>query len=290
MNNSLKSFVDSASSILILLPNRPFLDQVAAGLSLYLGLRGEKDVSISCPAEMLVEFNRLVGINKITKDLGSKNLVISFAGYNATDVERVSYDIENGEFRLTVIPKPQKQSPTKEQLKVSHSGMGNDAVILVGGGNESHFSALKSKEIQDTKIAHIGTRSLSLSGVPNVVSLASLGSSCSEVVASALFASDYKVDSDMATNLLTGIEEGSRGFKGSEVTANTFEVFAKLMKLGGRRGQLKPEIEKSDFPEGSMPEDFISMPEPPSPALTQSPPESPPTQWYKPKIYKGGKN
>src|SRR5690554_7864489 len=107
MENSFKSVVDQSRSILVLLPSKPFFDQVAAGLALYLALRDQKQVQIATDSEMIVEFNRLIGVNKITQDIGSKNLIIRFVDYPANDIERVSYDIEDGQFKLSVIPKPQ---------------------------------------------------------------------------------------------------------------------------------------------------------------------------------------
>src|SRR3990167_10506820 len=100
MDNSFSSLVDSASSVLILLPNKPYFDQVAAGLSLYLSLADRKSATISCPSPMMVGFNRLIGVNKIVEEIGNKNLMIKFAGYDANNIEKVSYDIENGEFKL----------------------------------------------------------------------------------------------------------------------------------------------------------------------------------------------
>ena len=55
---------------------------------------------------MVVEFNRLVGVNKITTELGNKNLVIKFKYYKVAGSEIVSYDIEKGEVKLSVMPKP----------------------------------------------------------------------------------------------------------------------------------------------------------------------------------------
>src|SRR3989344_5373161 len=103
MEKSFKSVIDAASSVLILLPKNPTFDQVAAALSLYLAIEGKKDVTISCPTQMRVEYNRLVGINKISDEVGSKNLVLKFSDYPAENIERVSYDIENQQFRLSVI-------------------------------------------------------------------------------------------------------------------------------------------------------------------------------------------
>ena len=105
MENSFSSLVDSSASILILLPTKPYFDQVAAGLGLFLSLRDRKETQISCPSPVTVEFHRLVGVNKITSEVGNKNLTIKFVNYNPQDIERVSADIENNEFKLIVIGK-----------------------------------------------------------------------------------------------------------------------------------------------------------------------------------------
>ncbi|MEK7111768.1 MAG: hypothetical protein AAB875_00410, partial [Patescibacteria group bacterium] len=91
--NPLGSLIESSRSILILLPTKPYFDQVAAGLALYLALRETKETIIASPSPMLVEFNRLVGVNKVTLELGNKNLSIRFSNYRANDIEKVSYDI-----------------------------------------------------------------------------------------------------------------------------------------------------------------------------------------------------
>ena len=146
MENSFKSVISQSKSILILLPTKPYFDQVAASLSLYLALKEEKEVSVYSPSPITVEFNRLIGVNRITSELGNKNLVIRFTDYKATDIERVSYDIENSQFRLTVIPKLRITPPTKEQIELSYSGVSAETVIVIGGANETHFPALATKD------------------------------------------------------------------------------------------------------------------------------------------------
>src|SRR3989304_7803894 len=147
MENSFASLIDSAKSVLVLMPSKPYFDQVAAALSFYLAIKDKKEAAIVCPSPMIVEFNRLVGVNKISTEAGNKNLVMRFAGYKASDIEKVSYDVENGEFRLTVVPKTGFVSPKKEQIELSYSGISADTIILVGGANESHFPALSAKDL-----------------------------------------------------------------------------------------------------------------------------------------------
>ena len=307
MEHSFKNIIDQSKSILILLPTKPFFDQVAAGLSLYLTLRGEKDIQISSPAPMTVEFNRLIGVNRISQELGNKNLVIRFTDYRASDIERVSYDIENSQFRLTVIPKQRVVPPTKEQVELAYSGISADTVIIIGGANESHFPAISEKSLSGANILHIGTRDISLSSNKSYVSFSRPASSVSEVVASLIRESDLKLDEDVATNLLMGIEEASTNFTDSSVTADTFSLVSELMHKGGKRFSSQAIPRVGDFPPGAIPGQVLK----PSQAFVQTPPriqpgnppkiiqnqtvsdteeikEEPPKDWLTaPKVYKG---
>lgn len=279
MEKSLKKAIEQATSILVLLPTRPYFDQVAAGLSLFLSIRKEKEVSISSPSPMTVEFNRLVGVSKISGELGNKNLLIKFADYKASDVERVSYDIEDSEFRLTVIPKPGVSAPTKDQAILTYSGVSGDTVILVGGINESHFPALSSNDLTGAKIVHIGTRGISL-GERDVISLAKPASSTSEVTATLIKESGMHMGADIATNLLLGIEEGSNKFTSNDVSADTFQLVSELMRSGGQRA-LRHKIQRQSFPPGAIPGQFNKR------VVKKDENQKTPKDWLEPKIYKG---
>jgi len=273
--NSFGSIIGSSRSILILLPLKPYFDQVAAGLALYLAVRESKDTAITCPSPMLVEFNRFVGVNKVTSELGNKNLTIRFTNYKASDIEKVSYDIENSEFKLTVVPKSGFASPKKEQVVFEYSGLSADTIILIGGANETHFPALSSKDLVGSKTVHVGTRALSLEG-KRVMSFAAPASSISELVATLINQSGLRLDRDIATNLLMGIEEGSGAFKGPDVTPETFEIVAQLLRAGGQRTP-KERIEKGSYPAGAIPGQEVEIEKK----------EEAPKDWLEPKIYKG---
>jgi hypothetical protein len=281
-NSSFKSQLDQAKSILILLPTKPYFDQVASGLSLFLALRSFKDINIVCPSDMLVEFNKLVGVDKVSSDFGNRNLVIKFSDYKATDIERVSYDIENGEFRLSVIPKPEVNPPDKQQIKMSYSGISADLVILVGGANETHFPEISGKELAGVSKLHIGTRQLAVSAGQEVLSLASQASSISELVYTLLKQSGIELDTDIATNLLLGIEVATNHYSTDAVSADTFQTVADLLRIGARRAQKEP---RQSFPPGAIPGEVLQQ----RPATKQEElgDENPPKDWLGPKIYKG---
>jgi hypothetical protein len=300
MENSFKSVIESSKSILIILPTKPRFDQVAAALSLYLSLRSSRDIQIFSPSAMTVEFNRLIGVNKINSEIGNKNLVIRFVDYRANDIERVSYDIEDGQFRLTVIPKQKIHPPGKNQIELAYSGISADTVIIVGGSSESHFPVISSKELAGANIVHIGTSEITLSSGKSYISFSRRASSVSEIVFGLLAEGGFPADADISTNLLMGIEESSKGFSSGEVNASTFAIVSELMRLGGKRQPAVPI--QTNLPPGSIPgksnrsqnqqtQQLISQQldtKHEDQATKDQLGGSPPKDWLKPKIIKGG--
>lgn len=296
MDSSFKQIIEAAKSILILLPQKPYFDQVAAGLGLFLALRSSKEVQISCPTSMTVEFNKLIGVNKITQELGNKNLIIKFTDYKANDIERVSYDIENSQFRLSVIPKQRVSPPTKEQIELTYSGVSSDCVILIGGGNETHFPALTSKELSSVNLVHIGLKDITLPTGRSYSSFSKPSSSVSEIIVGLVKEAALSFDEDMATDLLMGIEDGSKNFTDATVTADTFALVSELMKKGAKRHAAvtaqqqplarayPPFVPPSNF---SKPANFQQ----PQTTSTQSTEDDlqkePPQDWLRPKFFKG---
>ncbi len=272
MNDSLKSLITPAKSILILLPTEPTFDNIAAGTSLYLALTQEtgKEINIYSPSPMVVEFNRLIGVNKIKNELGNKNLAISFSNYNPQGIEKVSWDIDNGEFKLAIVPKVNVAPPTQDQVKVSYAGVAADLVILIGGTDENSFPAIKTEDLVKANLVHIGINALNITG-RNISSLATNGSSISEVGANLIKNSGYKIEADIATNSLMGIEEATREFSTDGVTADTFALVSELMRAGGKR-LAQGQVMAGDFPVGAIP----------------GMPQNIPSSWTEnPKIFKG---
>lgn len=308
MENSFKSIIDQSKSVLILLPVRPYFDQLAAGLALYLSLRDKKEVQIYSPTPMTVDFNRLIGVNRVSQELGNKNLIIRFVDYRASDIERVSYDIEDSQFKLSVIPKVRISPPTKEQVELSYSGVSSDCVIMIGGANESHFPVVSSKELAGANLIHIGTKDLSLSGNLAFVSFAKPLASVSEVVTGLIKESGLSLDEDISTNLLMGIENATDNFTTPSVSAETFLVVAELMKAGGKRMSAQVSSQPAYSP-GAIPGVFPRAPftqvqpvqqtqtwqakqqqqQAPVQQKQEEPEEKdqPPQDWLQPKIYKG---
>ncbi len=313
MEQSFKSVIEASNSLLILLPKEPNFDQVAAGLSLYLALESKKDAVISCPTQMRVLFNRLVGVDRISDEIGSKNLVLSFLDYPAENIERVNYDVENEQFKLTVIPKSQMEPPKKDQVHASYSGVSADTVILIGGDRPESFPPLLTDELAQAKLVHIGINDMNAPAGRNIISLSRPASSISEVIGDYLKAFEGSINADIASNLLSGIHEGSNNFNSKEVGANTFKLSGELMALGGKYTKKEefrpagiqmmpgmPMMPGQPMPAGPLPMPMPlravkgaaklddQNPEEETSEVPQGEVVNPPTSWLKnPKIYKG---
>jgi len=278
MKDSFNNLISEKSSVLILLPKDPYFDQVAAGLSLYLYLKDKKkiDVVVNSPTPMIVQFNRLVGVNKVSEEMGNKNLVFSLKEYDPQNIERVTYDVVDNQMKLVVIPKPGQKPPSQSDIGINYSGISADLVILIGGAHAGHFPQLNREELKEVKLAHIGTNELKLDR--EVASLSQKASSISEIVAS--FMDEYT--RDIATNLLMGLYAGSRNFADDNVSADTFELASRLMQAGATP---TPAAPPKKFPEGAIP----TRPYQESKKENAEPEkaETTPKEWTQPKIYKG---
>lgn len=300
MENSFTGLLGTAKSVVLMVPSKPFFDEVASSLSLYLALKNSgKAVSIVCPSPMTVEYNRLVGIDKITTSFGggTSNLVIQFDGYDANNIDRVSYDVDGSTFKLTVIPKAGNQSPVQNQVKLS-GGEGEvpDLLVLIGGDDMDHFPLINSTNPPATKLVHIGIKMLGKLGALPVMSFAKPASSMSEVVTGYIKEMKLAIDKDMATNLLGGIEAHTQSFIAGAVTPATFEMAAELIKLGGvRGGAFVPPAQPPapTQPTQNVPFNYQPM-SAPAPVTTPTEPvnpdpvgANPPSDWLNPKIYTG---
>jgi len=288
MEIDFRSYFEGAHSILILLPQRPYFDQVAAGLSLYLALVGKKEVNIVSPEPMLVEFNRLVGVDKVTDKVDNKNLLIKFAGYNAGDIEKVSSEIKGEELYLYVIPKAEALPPRKEQIEISYLGIAADLIILVGGANESHFPLALNEDLSSLPKIHLGIKKLSWSKGEEPLSWVKNCSSVSELVADLIRETGLEIDADIASNLIAGIEAGSNHYQSEGVSANTFQIIADLMHLGGQR---PPQLIQKKYPLGAVPTARQAVRElsplkSPQNGEQRKENQTPPSDWLAPKIFK----
>jgi nanoRNase/pAp phosphatase (c-di-AMP/oligoRNAs hydrolase) len=259
-----------AKSILILIAADPNLDQVAAGLGLYLSLKKRgKSVAIGCPSEMTVAFNRLIGIDKVANKIGNRNLVISF-DYIKDSIEKVSYNIEDDKFNLIVEPKPNFPPLDTDKVDYSYSGVDADLVFMVGASKLEDLGKFynTNKKLFNEKMTvnidskHNNTRF----GKINLYN--AKAASCSEIVAKLLKITNLAVDKDIATNLYGGIKTSTSNFQSPNVSPATFEAAAWCLENGAQKTHFTvSQTNSQSFPVKPADElkPFISSPAPVAP-------------------------
>jgi hypothetical protein len=239
---------------------------------------------------MTVAYNRLVGINKITDKVGSRNLVISF-NYIKDSIEKVSYNIEDNKFNLVIEPKPNFPPLDPNKVSYSYTGANADLVFIVGAAkleDLDNFYYEEKKVFEDKLTINIDYKSNNTKfGKINLYD--NQASSCSEIVSLMIRDLAMPVDADIASNLLSGIKANTSNFQAFNVSASAFEIAAWCLQNGARKDYFTP----IGFP--SQPLNNQNIPFTPPP-FTQGNIQSdinnhtPPADWLKPKIYKSKSN
>jgi hypothetical protein len=304
--SKIKALLESARQVVILLPQNPHYDIVAAGLALRLALDASgKSLTICCADPMTVEFNRLVGVDTVTTTFGSGNFIIAFADQTES-VDKVSYNLERGELQLVITPKNGAPAIDHRKLKFVPSSISADLVILVGVENLFDLGPLYHDSRQlltQTQVISV-TKNIPLENFSPHSLHDPDSSSISELMAHMIDTIGLNLHSDVATNLLAGLEKATDFFRSPSVTHSTFEIAAHLVRKGARRHS--DALSASQFPSGSIPSQPYTSPATPvaaSPstsgwgtdsqnlvtdtAAASPKPKDPPSDWYEPKIYRG---
>jgi hypothetical protein len=300
----IKTILDPARHVTILLPQAPQYDAVAAGLALRLSLDAAgKSVAVACSDPMTVEFNHLVGIDNVSTNFGARHLVISFPG-QTDNVDKVSYNVDKGELQLVITPKADAPDLDHRKLKIIPGSAKTDLVILIGVEQLLELGPLYNdarSTLSATKVVSV-TRNLPKENYTSYQVFDPDSSSLSELMVHVIDALGLQFHPDVATNLLAGLDKATNHFQSPIVSHSTFEMASHLLRRGARR---HTPLSSSDFPTGSIPQVPYTQPQPQTQSYTQSqqtqsstslgygtdsqatPVKDPPPDWYEPKVYRG---
>lgn len=314
-----KDMVMAAKDIAVVTHGSPNMDSMGASLALMLGLTSlGKQATVICPDPMTVALSSFVGVDKVVRDFGKKNFVISL-DYDDGSIEKVSYNIEGKKFNLVVEQRPGFAPMTSDKAHYSYQGVNADLLITVDTQNFAQFGGVydHNKDMFAGKqIINIDCHDANTNyGIMNLVDPGA--SSTSELVAEFMATLGVKLTADIATNLLNAIYDGTRNFENPNVTSMAFEVASVCLKAGGKRFGVpaaaapqpaqasapapmpastpapvvtEPKIFVNNKPISAEP---VSRPAPqqaPQPTQSQSAAvpqkQQPPEDWLKPKIFK----
>jgi len=313
MVERIKELLVKNENIGIAVGKNPDIDEMAAALSLYLALsEAGKNVTVVCPTDPIVKIASLVGINKVKKsfDGGSEgDLTVSFP-YREGEIEKISYTLEEGKLNILVKAGENGLSFNEKDIEYKREGSAPGLVFVVGTPRISDLGTAFDMEVfKDSKVINIDYKPEN-QGFGDIPLLGKSASSVSELMANFISSMGFKIDVDVASNLLTGIIDATDNFQNSGTSSLAFETAALLLKKGAVRkinSALKSDIEENSF--------FSPKPEPKIPTFSKKTigteekkdafskesydepkgeigidENNPPDDWLAPKIYKGSTN
>lgn len=232
-----KEIVTTAKDIVIVTHTNPTMDSMGGSLALALGLVSlGKSATVLCSDPMTVELSSFVGADKVSKEFGKKNFVISL-DYEDGSIEKVSYNIENKKFNLVVEHRAGYEPFTADKAKYSYQGATADCIITVDTVHFGEFGTLytdNKESFSGKSIINIDRHNENTNyGAINLVD--PVASSSTELVAEFLATLGVKLTTDIATNLLNAIYSATDSFKHANVTSMAFEVASVCLKAGAKR-------------------------------------------------------
>lgn len=275
----LKDLLNQNQNIAIVIGENHNLDDMGGALSLYLSLKKYgKNVSIACPKDPLVEISSLVGVDKVKKNLEggqSGDLTVSFPykentnelGEVESEIQKVSYTLENGLLNIIVKPGPNGFSFTEEDVVYKRSGGTPALLFIVGTPTLSDLGSLFNPEaLKETTIVNIDNKKNN-QGFGEILLVSSTFSSVSELMADLLNMLGLEINVDIAQNLLSGISYATNNFQDPKTSTLAFEMAADLMKKGAVRKAVREEksFNSDDFFLPSEPKSLPQIEEEPYP-------------------------
>jgi hypothetical protein len=225
--------INESSAGIICVPENPSADTIAAATSLYIALQtAGKNMAISCATSVQ---STLIAADRIQAGFttAGENLVVAFP-YTDGAVDKVDYFIQNDKFHIVVTPGVGFPKLNPQQVAFGYAGGTVDFVITVDATSLKTLGALYTQnqdQFKGKKIINIDRHlANSFFGTANLVNKNS--SSNSEYVLSILQSLSIPISKEIASNLYAGILAATNNFTTPNVTAQTFEITAYLMKAG----------------------------------------------------------
>lgn len=272
----LKTKLGTAQTVLLTMPANPSQDVVASALALYLSLKHSgKNITISTSTLPIVRDSHIVGLDKITTEVGGNNLVITL-DVPESSIDKVTSNTEGGHLNLIVNPAKGVTPITKDNVKFSFSGTVADLVMVLGAADLSDVGSLAEKENElftKERLINISNQVGTFGGI----NITDPSSSNAELVTAIIKELELPMDMDIANNLMQGIEAATNGLSSPNMTADTFEALAVLYRTGARRQTPTIPVTQAKI--------VADMPIVDHGTLVRPASEPPKADWMKPKIY-----
>lgn len=232
----LKSTLENAQSLLVVVGDESGADEVATALGIHLTMRNAgKDSRIVSVSKQDILPKNLAGVDQFTTELGNENLTISF-DYSEEKVDKVSYHIgeDTQKFYLTIKPKAGQPPLDTNTVEFNYTGATADIIILCGVSDLEELEQLYygyENLYTDATLVTFGKRKVESSSQHIADSEISNAQTWVEILQSLSF----PISAEAASDFLYGIEVRTHGLTSSNSTPEIFEMVAWLIRAGGKR-------------------------------------------------------
>lgn len=238
-----------SQNILIALPVSATVDELAAGLSLFLSLEtAGKEAAIVTEGIIRVGHTNLFGVGEIQSkvpETAGGDFVITLEGVAATgadgkgsvpSLEKLDYYTQGSNLNLVLKVLPgQKFEPTG--MTSHHEGQGFNLIFVLGAANFSELGSLYNTNQQLFSGTHLvnidNAQGNTQFGATNVVDGGV--SSISEIISQLLPVLGLPINGDIATNILSGIFAATSDLQKRNTGADTYEAVAQALRAGGQK-------------------------------------------------------
>lgn len=241
----LKKILPAAKKILITLPANAQIDQLAAGLSIFLTLESQgKQVSIVSDDTIKVGQAYLFGVDHVQKNTpqtNGGNLTITLEGVAASNntipaLEKLDWYAENNNLNLVFHVLPgQTFQPAK--IVPHYQGSGFEVIFVVGSVNLNTLGNVYLQNPQifsGTHVVDIDNQTANTGfGQTNI--LDTNASSVCEMASFLITDLGFSLTADPASNLLAGIFDATNNLTNNKATAETYMAVANCLRVGGRK-------------------------------------------------------
>lgn len=251
--------IAQSENILVIYGQNASFSAVSLATSLYLWLKeAQKNVFLASPADPVVEFSNLVGINKVKKTLPKQNLTIKIA-YDENKIAKVLSDLNQDKSELSIVVKPQKGNEpiALKDVKLTYQSGDYDLIFLIDIQEKTELEKLfADNEVLLEKSERIIAVNSLFGACPVMANL------IKELGKTANFASwwgkmlqenQVMIDADQASNLFMGLEKETLNFTNPESEASDFELAAWLLRQGAVRHQADKVAIENFQPENHLP-------------------------------------
>lgn len=251
-----KKILTEASEILIALPAEPNMDELAAGLALFLSLeQSGKKATIVTTGTIRVGHTHLFGVDKIQDklpDTQGGNLIITLGGVvdskgTVPALQKLDWYPGGSDLNLVFHTTPgQKFEPSA--ITPRYEGGGFGAIFTIGALNLEALGTVYTsykETFSKSKVINIDNKQGNTNfGTVNVID--PQVSSLSEMLLDVLQVLGLPYGDDIATNFVSGIFHRTNNLQDNNVSADTYNAVAIALRAGGKKPVTETEAAKID--------------------------------------------